>query len=121
MNAPRHAPNPLDERALLKILLLGVLALGLCGLGVAWLLASHPGPPSPPRSALERQAPQVPPPRLEADPRGAGAQRLAASERRLHGLGWVDRAAGIAHIPLEDAQRLLLQRGWPQAEAADDR
>ena len=30
---------------------------------------------------------------------------------RLLGYGWVDKGTGVAHIPIEDAMRLLVERG----------
>jgi hypothetical protein len=37
------------------------------------------------------------------------------SEKRaaLHGFGWADKAAGIARIPIEDAMRIIAERGLP--------
>ena len=29
----------------------------------------------------------------------------------LHSYGWVDKNAGTVHIPIEDAMRLMLERG----------
>jgi hypothetical protein len=37
----------------------------------------------------------------------------AAEEALLHSYGWVDRAAGVVHIPIQQAMELLLQRGIP--------
>ena len=32
-------------------------------------------------------------------------------EAELHSYGWVDKNAGTVHIPIEDAMRLMLERG----------
>jgi hypothetical protein len=32
-------------------------------------------------------------------------------EAELHSYGWVDKNAGTVHVPIEDAMRLMLQRG----------
>ncbi|MCU1244142.1 MAG: hypothetical protein JWN02_52 [Acidobacteria bacterium] len=37
----------------------------------------------------------------------------ANEERELHGYGWVDPQKGVAHIPIEEAKKLLLERGLP--------
>ena len=37
----------------------------------------------------------------------------ADQEKALKELGWVDRQKGIVHIPIEDAKRLVVQRGLP--------
>jgi hypothetical protein len=57
------------------------------------------------------------PPRLPAEPR---LQQIPSrdlyefrtkEEAELHGYGWVDKNAGTVHIPIEDAMRLMLERG----------
>jgi len=39
----------------------------------------------------------------------------AAQERDLNGYGYVDRQKGIVHIPIEEAKKLALQRGFAPA------
>jgi hypothetical protein len=34
-------------------------------------------------------------------------------ENQLNSYGWVDQKAGVAHIPIERAMELLVQRGIP--------
>lgn len=36
-----------------------------------------------------------------------------AEEKELHRLGWVDRDAGMARIPIEDAMQLVVRNGLP--------
>lgn len=38
----------------------------------------------------------------------------ADAAARLSGYGWVDRQAGIAHIPIDRAMAILAERGWPR-------
>jgi hypothetical protein len=59
--------------------------------------------------ALQQQVP--PAPRLEQNPRADGDKIIAAATARLEGYGWVDQRAGTAHIPIERAMELLLERG----------
>jgi hypothetical protein len=40
-------------------------------------------------------------------------EHRAQSEKRLHEFGWVDEKTGVAHMPIEDAKKLILQRGLP--------
>ena len=50
------------------------------------------------------------------------AQRLqfeAAEEAQLESFGWIDRSAGIARIPIEDALRIVASEGLPQWSAGD--
>ncbi len=57
------------------------------------------------------------PPRLPAEPRlqqipsGDLYDFRTKEEAELHSYGWVDKDAGTVHIPIEDAVRLMLERG----------
>ena len=44
---------------------------------------------------------------------GRGLELRARQEADLHRFGWVDRDAGIARIPVEDAVDLLVARPLP--------
>lgn len=57
-------------------------------------------------------------PRLEPAPQTARAAYFAEMAQRLHSYGWVDRAAGTAHIPIETAMMLLAAREKAAREAA---
>ena len=37
----------------------------------------------------------------------------------LNGYGWVDKANGVVHIPIERAMQLTLERGLPVREGSD--
>jgi hypothetical protein len=54
-------------------------------------------------------------PRLEAAPQPSYATYAAQKERQVNSYGWVDRKAGIARIPVEQAMRLMAQRAAPTA------
>src|SRR5262249_2386448 len=57
------------------------------------------------------EAVRLPPgPRLERFPREEIFHFRQAEEAALTSYGWVDKAAGTVHIPIEDAMRLTLQR-----------
>jgi hypothetical protein len=60
----------------------------------------------------------IPPPRLETNPAVALAKLRAMEDARLHGYGWVDRGAGIIHIPIERAMELTVERGLPARASA---
>ena len=36
-----------------------------------------------------------------------------AEQQQLHGYGWVDEKAGVARIPIDEAKKLMLERGLP--------
>jgi hypothetical protein len=41
-------------------------------------------------------------------------QQLRQSEaEQLHGYGWVDQPAGVARMPIDEAKKLILERGVP--------
>ena len=50
-------------------------------------------------------------PRLQQFPRNELYEFRTKEEAELHSYGWVDKNAGTVHIPIEDAMRLMLQRG----------
>jgi hypothetical protein len=52
-------------------------------------------------------------PLLEVDERGQFHDFLMNQEQQLHSYGWVDEKAGVAHIPIEKAMDLIVQRGLP--------
>ncbi|MEB0040036.1 MULTISPECIES: hypothetical protein [unclassified Pseudomonas] len=102
--------------------MVGVLLLTLmvcCGV-IAWLIhslqAQHAAF-SPPMSDLERERLLPPEPRLEVMPRLDGIRYRQQAQQQLNSYGWVTPQQGIAHIPLKEAQQLILQRGWPQPYA----
>jgi hypothetical protein len=64
---------------------------------------------------------QPPEPRLVySEPTVLRKQRSIEAEA-LETYGWVDQAAGVARVPIEEAKQLLLQRGLPvRADAPTD-
>jgi len=52
-------------------------------------------------------------PMLETNERGQFRDFLVNQENQLNTYGWVDDKAGIAHIPIERAMELMVQRGVP--------
>lgn len=60
-----------------------------------------------------------PPPHLQRAPTQDLARFRAEKEAALTSGGWVDREAGIARLPIEDAMRLLVDKGWPQPVTGD--
>jgi hypothetical protein len=59
-------------------------------------------------------SPALPPePRLQTDEPSDLARVQAAWHARLTTYGWVDRGAGLVHMPIDEAMRLVAQRGLP--------
>jgi hypothetical protein len=67
---------------------------------------------APPSPLAEAAQPQLPPgPQLQASPAVALRAFKAGEEARLAGWGWVDRSAGIAHVPIERALDEVAEQG----------
>ncbi len=95
-------------------LVLVVVAVGVAthfGLSIA---DHRPAPGTAERSPLAEE--RLPPePRLQAAPPADMKAFRAHEDAILNSAGWVDEAAGVAHIPIEDAKTLLLESGLPVA------
>lgn len=62
----------------------------------------------------QTDAPRVPPePRLQQFPLNEITAFKASEEAALREYGWVDKASGVVRIPIDDAMRLLVERGLP--------
>jgi hypothetical protein len=79
------------------------------------------------RETGERQYPLAAPtderrlplqPRLQQFPRSELYEFRLGEEALLHRYGWMNKNAGAVHIPVEDAMRILVERGLP-ARAQD--
>lgn len=67
-----------------------------------------------PVSSLARPAGQQPPgPQLLTDEPANLRDFRAGEARQLDEYGWIDQDAGTAHIPIDRAKELLLERGLP--------
>ena len=57
-------------------------------------------------------------PRLQPIPAHEIFEFRQRESAELNGYGWVDRNAGVVHIPIAEAMRLAVQRGLPSRQAA---
>jgi hypothetical protein len=115
---PAFEKRDLDPRQLVKVGIGFVAALALVLLVTTLLQYSWMGRAAP----FSASAPSLNPPaqvqlpsqpRLEVVP-GLNYQELHAHElEQLESYGWVDRSAGVVHIPITRAIDLILQRGLP--------
>jgi hypothetical protein len=62
---------------------------------------------------------EYPSPRIQADPTAELTKMKAEDFALLSKYGWIDRKAGIAHIPVERAIDILAKSGLPVAPAGD--
>lgn len=111
-----HQPVEVNTRLVIGLGVLFVIAAAVLHLALAGLFfsfqrqearADRPGSPF-----LEAR-PSPPPPRLQAAPAGELEVYQATQQARLNGYGWVDRDAGVVHIPIDRAMDLLVLRGVP--------
>jgi len=95
------------------------LAIALIG-GVLWLLRSDLRQDQPRVAEAATTLEGVPPrPRLQESPQVDLRQLTQRQRGRLTSWGWIDKPAGVAHIPVEAAMALMVDRGWPDRERVD--
>lgn len=85
------------------------------GLGVLYQLlireAMETGERRYPLAAQEQRLP--PTPRLQQFPQNERYQFRLGEEDLLQNYGWMNKNAGIVHIPISEAMRLTVERGLP--------
>jgi hypothetical protein len=98
-------------------------SLALAAAGVLLVLALLSGvsmwmfPGAMKDQADTRPVPDYPAPRLQPGPPADMKAFLRQQLQWLNSTGWVDREAGIAHIPISDAMRKVAAEGipdWPK-------
>ena len=96
----------------------GIIALAIlaCVAGVFLLLHLWQVPGGADRSQGAHLA-RAGGPNLQAAPQPDLAHYREEKRRQLESSGWVDRAHGIVHIPIEDAMALLASRSTAAASA----
>ena len=57
-----------------------------------------------------------PAPRFQENPQQELQQLREKQKALLEGYGWVNKEAGVARIPIEEAMRLVVERGLPTRE-----
>lgn len=119
MSAPHHdlqghdhgVRSEEDQVNALKIVLVGVGALFIFFLG-SWAAVAYLG------ARMEAHGPVNVPPEIGLSKIGLveqqpfaqavrGERAKARQRERLDSYGWVDRQAGVVHIPIEEAMRLV--------------
>ena len=87
-----------------------------------WLGQREARGDAPPPPMARAEPDRLPPaPRLQTLPAQDLAAVRAEEDRTLHTYGWVDERAGTVHIPIEDAMRLLAERGEAPLPVAAER
>lgn len=82
-------------------------------------------PPPPVRTEMGPNYQELPPePRLQGvpghpqDPQLDHRIKLDTDRKALAKAGWIDQSAGIAQIPVEDAMKIIAEKGLPGASTA---
>jgi len=116
-----HETSDINIRGVLGFAL-GLLAAGIFIHVGVWLLflyfSGRSAIPTDIRYPLAKgQESRLPPePRLQTNPRQDLRDLRAHEDQVLTTYGWVDKSAGIVRIPIEDAMKLVVQRGLPARE-----
>ena len=100
----------------------GLMVTGILVAFVVWVLfkyfdsrEAHRVAPEYPLAATQES--RLPPePRLQTNPREDLQDLRTQEDRILNSYGWVDKNAGIARIPIEEAMKLTVQRGLPSRQ-----
>jgi hypothetical protein len=119
-----HESSDIDFGTVLKFgggLFVTVVVCALIVWGVFGLFDREAAARDPQISPVARPEGQLPPgPRLETNERAALAKFRAEDEKALDGYGWVNQQGGVAHIPIAEAKKLLVQHGLPTRSGAAD-
>ena len=128
-----HEHKDVSIRAVIAsavIMVVVVLAsLGLMAVMFGWLETQAAGN-DPQVSPVAAPATQMPPTTTQSpffNERVTGVQLLtnermalekyrAEQTKRLHGYGWADQKSGVAYMPIDEAKKLIVQRGLPVRE-----
>jgi len=111
----------INLRAVITVALTIVAVIAVVGLATDLLWKKH----MPPDARNAPNAPldfRVAPPVLDSAPQPQRVTYFAEKNRDLNGWGWVDRRAGIAHIPIAQAMQLMAaqEKTAPDKRSAHD-
>ena len=120
---PRHEPNVVSIRGVVEsvVWLVGatvVVLLLMWGVFRVFSRASRSADrPVPPM--VQQSLKRLPPaPHLEDRPLAPRAILNAQENARLSSYGWVDKNAGVVHVPIDRAIDLLAQRGIAETKGS---
>jgi hypothetical protein len=119
-----HEAGDINIRAVLwfvGILIATALSIHLSMWGLFRVFARMEATADPEVSPLMVPAGQLPgEPRLQTTPWQDLRKFRESEDRHLHSYGWIDEKAGVAHVPIDKAKALLLQRGLAVRPTASD-
>lgn len=120
--ARRHEAGDPSLRPAVQVALLVPLITGTSLAIIGWILIMlSPDKPDPLRSKtpakLVEPDPSLlnrfPAPRLQLSPRYELTDGRILEQQRLETYGWVNRTAGVIHIPISRAMDIIVDRGLP--------
>lgn len=112
--APGYERRDIPARLPLRIIVFMIVFVPV-GLLIVWAMMAALWPVvEDPESPFGAPTTNMQAPRLQQDPSSDYAAFSQDIERRLNGVGWVDRDAGTVHLPIEHAKQLLVERGLPE-------
>jgi hypothetical protein len=128
MSAPGENPevgfehSDVDASALLKygfwlVVTTVVVVVLLWRLYFVFVAQEAARQPAPPVMKADPEAMSVPLPNLQTRPLQDLAAFRAREDSVLHSYGWMDKEKGVVRIPIEEAMRLLVERGLPPVAA----
>ena len=120
--AHEHSDINIRTVLLAALSLAVVSAVVMVAIGGVFTVLEHQAAASDPHvSPLAMPTGQLPPePRLQTN-EPAGLKKLREAEAKtLDDYGWVDQKAGVAHMPIDEAKKLLLERGLPSRPGSAD-
>lgn len=127
--SPKHADNPAVVHEESDVNVRAILGYGLGLFAVAviahlflWWLQSRYTTQTERAQTIAYpmavgQQDQLPPePRLQNNPQQELRDLRAKQQEQLEGYGWVNKESGVAHIPITEAMKIVVQRGLPVRE-----
>lgn len=121
-----HEEDAISRKGIYIFLTGFVAAVLVCIVILVWMFdiflaqAEEQQPPPNPLAA-EREPP--PKPHLQTSSASDLQKLRAAEETQLNSAGWISEREGIVHIPIEQAIKIVAEKGvpnWPPAKAEDD-
>src|SRR5262249_11173196 len=116
--AVRHEESDVDIRGILGFAV-GLIVVAIIVDLLVWVLFRYLDAREGRQTAVEsppaaQQPQRLPPePRLQTNPREDLRELRAGEDETLTTYGWVDRNNGVVRIPIDEAMKLVVQRGLP--------
>lgn len=114
-----HESSDISVRGLLWFVVTLAVIVAIIQVGIVGLfkvfdrIETRNDPFVTPLAAPEAFPPSMSEPRLQTTPWLDLKQFREGEDAYLNSYGWVDQKTGVAHLPIDKAKELLLQRGLP--------